>query len=90
MLRKAMFIASICSALLSANIFAETLLIDNVNQASDKAPERGIEKSSVAEAYGEPDSQLGPVGEPPISSWEYDDVVIYFENDRVLHSVAKR
>jgi hypothetical protein len=35
-------------------------------------------------------SKNSSVGEPPISSWEYEPFVVYFEYDRVIHSVAKR
>jgi hypothetical protein len=30
------------------------------------------------------------VGEPPISSWEYPGMVVFFEYDRVIHAVMKR
>ena len=30
------------------------------------------------------------VGDPPITTWEYTDFLVYFEYDRVIHSVSKR
>lgn len=51
-------------------------------------PERGATKSHVREALGEPATKVPPVGEPPISSWIYDEFVVYFEGERVLHSVV--
>jgi hypothetical protein len=31
----------------------------------------------------------GPVGEPPITRWDYDKFVVVFEYNRVIHSVTK-
>jgi hypothetical protein len=28
------------------------------------------------------------VGDPPITRWVYDRFTVYFENDRVIHSVV--
>lgn len=50
-------------------------------------PSRGITKSQVRNQLGEPANRVPAVGEPPISSWVYDDFIVYFEHDRVLHSV---
>jgi hypothetical protein len=53
-------------------------------------PTRGMSQQRVAQEYGEPVSRRGPVGDPPISTWEYDGFVVYFEYDKVIHAVAKR
>jgi len=50
-------------------------------------PERGTTKSRVREALGEPANTIPPVGDPPISRWIYDEFIVYFEHNRVLHSV---
>lgn len=50
-------------------------------------PSRGMTKAQVEERLGEPGNRVPPVGDPPISSWFYDDFIVYFEHDRVLHSV---
>ncbi len=50
-------------------------------------PSRGMTKSRVRERLGEPGNRVPPVGDPPISSWVYDEFIVYFEHDRVLHSV---
>ncbi|WP_339898688.1 hypothetical protein [uncultured Gilvimarinus sp.] len=52
-------------------------------------PATGTTKASVKTKYGEPMTQQGPVGEPPIYTWTYSDFVVYFESDRVVHSVIK-
>ena len=68
---------------------AETLIIDGIDATAD-APAPGMQKSAVEEALGTPRTQTQPVGDPPISSWEYDQFIVFFEYDRVIHSVAKR
>ncbi len=50
-------------------------------------PPRGTTKASVRERLGEPERQVPAVGDPPISSWVYERFTVYFEHDRVLHSV---
>ncbi len=50
-------------------------------------PARGTTKEQVEADLGEPPNRVPPVGDPPISSWVYDEFIIYFEHDRVIHSV---
>jgi|GEM_PF-223508 len=52
-------------------------------------PDKGSSTSAVESRFGEPLNQSGPVGTPPISRWEYAEFTVYFENDRVLHSVVR-
>lgn len=60
------------------------------SQASSIArPLAGMKKPDVEEKFGEPLERTGPVGEPPISSWEYRDFTVYFEYNTVLHTVVK-
>ncbi|MCG7199383.1 hypothetical protein MD273_06565 [Marinobacter pelagius] len=53
-------------------------------------PKAGLSQTSVREKWGNPMDVRGPVGEPPITQWHYQDFVVYFENDLVLHTVLKR
>lgn len=55
----------------------------------EQLPQNGIKKSQVEERFGEPVERREAVGEPPISSWVYEDYVVYFEGDRVLRSVLQ-
>lgn len=52
------------------------------------APTRGMSKSSVQRAYGEPSRRVAAVGEPPISRWVYPEFVVVFEHQFVLHAVV--
>lgn len=79
---------------LSLPVAADEVVIPVGQQASDKAsierPTVGITKDVVRERFGDPTEWNDAVGEPPISSWEYQDFIVYFEHDLVLHSVLKR
>lgn len=52
-------------------------------------PATGLRKDQVEQRYGMAMSTTGPVGEPPIYTWEYDNFLVYFEGDHVIHSVVK-
>ena len=54
-----------------------------------QSPAHGISKAQVEDRYGSPLKTMGPVGEPPIYVWDYADFTVYFEGDRVIHSVVK-
>jgi hypothetical protein len=76
-------------ALSGGNACAETLVVDSVHTNANLArPGNGVTMDSVLATYGEPAHRAGPVGEPPISTWDYTSFVVYFENDRVIHSVV--
>ena len=46
-------------------------------------------KEMVRQTFGEPIAIEPEVGEPPISAWQYEDFVVYFEKKWVLHAVVK-
>ena len=70
---------------------ADTLQMDGTAAAAeDGRPTRGMTQARVESKYGAPDSKVAPVGDPPISRWEYENMVVYFEYDRVIHAVLKR
>ena len=70
---------------------ADTLQMDGASAPqNDGRPSRGMTQAGVESKFGAPASVNAPVGEPPISSWEYQDFVVYFEYDRVIHAVRKR
>jgi len=58
-------------------------------QASVDHPRRGMSMRKVESLFGTPVKRMPAVGQPPISRWEYQGFVVYFEHDRVLHSVIK-
>ena len=52
-----------------------------------QTPGRAWTQAKVQENFGSPLSRRGPVGDPAITVWNYGEFSVYFENDRVLHSV---
>lgn len=58
--------------------------------SENPVPERGMSKAEVRARFGEPQGAWPPVGQPPISRWDYDGFSVYFENDTTLHSVREQ
>ena len=70
---------------------ADTLQMSGISADGDGVrPTRGMSQDTVTSQYGEPSEKQAAVGEPPISRWVYDDFIVYFEFDRVIHAVIKR
>ena len=55
--------------------------------AQPDGPRRGLSQADVRQQYGEPASIKGPIGEPPITRWDYNGFSVYFEYQTVLHTV---
>ena len=53
-------------------------------------PGRGMTKDSVEERFGVPSQKYDPIGEPPITRWDYNGFSVYFEYDHVIHAVSHR
>lgn len=51
-------------------------------------PASGLSMKSVEQQFGSPINKNAPVGQPPITRWEYNDFVVVFERSTVVHSVA--
>ena len=51
-------------------------------------PPRGMLMQRVRAGWGEPDAVQEPVGQPPITRWDYANFSVYFEYDHVVHTVA--
>lgn len=70
---------------------AETLSTETGNPAAaGDRPNRGSSMATVESRYGAPSDRHAAVGNPPISRWDYPQFSVYFENDRVLHTVLVR
>lgn len=53
-------------------------------------PTQGMNMSQVEQKFGAPETKVPAVGDPPISRWIYTDFEVFFEYDKVLHSVVIR
>lgn len=70
---------------------AQTLDMEGAAGAGNaEHPTRGMTAERVEQRYGMPEARVAPVGDPPITRWEYRDFVVFFEYDRVIHAVARR
>ncbi len=93
-----MFVSLLAIVLIAGGVWstgaqAEVLRLDEVTAQSQNAglrPARGMSMSGVEERYGPPVDKFAPVGDPPITRWEYQTFIVYFENQTVIHAVDKR
>lgn len=63
---------------------------ESAGPAPAEAPRGSMTMAAVRAAKGDPVREMAPVGDPPITRWQYPGYVVYFENDRVITSVAGR
>ena len=79
-------------ALLAATpALAETLSTPTGSPAAaGDRPARGSTMATVEGRYGAPTDRHATVGNPPITRWDYPGFSVYFEHDRVLHTVLAR
>ena len=92
-------IATTLAALFLASAsYADTLLLDGIEVdrgSVDTRPRPGMTMSAVESEYGQPAQRHAAVGgavieQPPITRWDYPSFSVYFENDRVVHAVARK
>jgi hypothetical protein len=69
---------------------ADVLIIDRLQEASTEMPPRGMTMDLVQSRFGPPQARSGPVGEPPITRWDYANFVVVFEHRHVIHSIERR
>jgi hypothetical protein len=77
--------------LMAGHVLAETIVVDDqvVVRASDIArPAPGMKMDVVEKRFGEPQERHAAVGAPPISRWDYAGYSVFFEKDRVIHTVV--
>lgn len=72
----------------------ELVLLENV-PTHVPVPHNGMSMAEVERRFGAPDAKLPVAGgdaplHPPIHRWRYAGYTVYFERDRVLHSVRDR
>ena len=52
-------------------------------------PKKGLTMEQVESEHGAAKVKHHAAGKPPITRWEYENYVVYFEGDRVIHSVLR-
>jgi hypothetical protein len=71
---------------------ADVLLLDGIEidqSSSAERPKAGMSMDRVESAYGAPAEKHAAVGNPPITRWDYPGFSVYFEQDKVIHAVAR-
>ena len=53
-------------------------------------PTAGMSMDQVTQQFGDPKSRISAVGEPPITRWIYDNFIVFFEHQHVIHSVVPK
>jgi len=53
-------------------------------------PTQGMNMSQVEQKFGPAEQKFPAVGEPPITRWQYTEFDVFFEYDKVIHSVINR
>jgi len=72
----------------AGSVSADVLLIEEVRQVDRMdLPVNGMKQSEVRSHFGTPAKTDPPVGDPPITRWDYQGWSVYFEYDLVLYSV---
>lgn len=81
----------IATIVLTFTASGDVLLMDRVEakQGID-VPSKSSSMNQVRNQFGDPKQEYAAVGNPPITRWEYDNFVVYFEYEHVITSVLKK
>ncbi len=88
--------AVLCSCALAGTAVAETIVVNEQVQVRDsqlERPRRGATMDQVEKQFGAPANRHAAVGggsqhQPPITRWDYSGFSVFFEHERVIHSVV--
>ncbi|MFO7306503.1 MAG: hypothetical protein C0P74_013380 [Gammaproteobacteria bacterium] len=81
--------SALAAIALSGPAVADELKMVPAPEAVRDRPTRGMSMEKVEATYGVPTRRLPPVGQPPITRWEYPGFVVYFEHNLVIHTVIE-
>ena len=90
-------LATTLAFLVSLPVSADVLLMDSIESApAVQTPRTGLSMANVRAGHGDPVTEhpavstSGNPNHPPITRWDYSDFSVYFEHDKVVHSVVHR
>lgn len=87
----ALMLGAIALVIPNGQAAADVLLIEEVRQAERMTlPSNGMDKGGVRSQFGDPQQTHSPVGDPPITRWDYAGWSVYFEYDLVLFTVLHK
>jgi hypothetical protein len=73
------------------HVSADVLLIEEVRQSDRmEVPDNGMTTTDVRARFGDPVKEHSPVGDPPITRWQYEKWSVYFEHKVVLFTVLHK
>jgi hypothetical protein len=90
-MRSAKLLALLIGCAIAGGAGAETVLVNGqvqLEQSSVARPGRGTTMHEVEAKFGAPEKRHPAVGKPPITRWDYPSFSVYFEFNRVVHSVV--
>jgi len=88
--------ALLCGCAAAGSALADTVVVNDQVQVRDsqvERPKRGVTMNEVEKHFGAPVTRHATVGggnphRPPITRWDYSGFAVFFEGDRVIHSVV--
>ena len=85
-------VSAAAAVFLCGAALADELKVPAAASGADK-PASGMSMETVEAKYGAPTRRAPAVGgasaqQPPITRWEYPGFVVFFENNRVIHTVV--
>ncbi|MEZ5472233.1 MAG: hypothetical protein R3E90_10660 [Marinicella sp.] len=76
---------------LSFHVFGDVLLIERIEAKQGvSVPAKSATMVQVRSHFGDPMHEYPAVGNPPITRWEYENFLVYFEHEHVITSVLKK
>lgn len=86
---KTIFLIAACT--LAMPLYGDVLLMDRVEAKQGvNVPSKSTTMNQVRSQFGDPTYEYPAVGNPPITRWEYESFVVYFEHQHVITSVLKK
>jgi hypothetical protein len=88
--------ALLCGCAVAGSALADTVVVNDqvqVRESQVDRPKRGTTMSEVEKRFGAPVTRHPAVGggspqRPPITRWDYNGFSVFFEGERVIHSVV--
>jgi hypothetical protein len=88
--------ALLCGCAVAGTALADTVVVNDqvqVRETQTERPKRGVTMADVEKHFGAPVTRHPAVGggnahQPPITRWDYNGFSVFFESDRVIHSVV--
>jgi hypothetical protein len=88
--------ALLAGCAVAGSALADTVVVNDqvqVRESQVERPKRGLTMSEVEKHFGAPVTRHPTVGggsprTPPITRWDYSGFSVFFEGDRVIHSVV--